>query len=99
VKRALLYKISPITEVLRPILVQTYPNPVAETLHLQWETTASEAQIWIFNIKGQLISKQLLTFEMGKSSISTTNLPIGMYFFKLRNGENVANGRFLKTNH
>lgn len=99
VKRALLYKTSPITEVLRPILVQTYPNPVAETLHLQWETTASEAQIWIFNIKGQLISKQLLTFEMGKSSISTTNLPIGMYFFKLRNGENVANGRFLKTNY
>ena len=98
VKRALLYRTSPVTEVLRPILVQTHPNPVTETLHLEWETAAQVAQIWIFDVKGQWMSKQLLTFEMGKSRISTANLPFGMYFFKLQNGENVANGRFLKSN-
>jgi serine protease AprX len=96
VKRGLLYRTSGITEHLRPILVQTYPNPVFETLNLQWNDVRSEAQIWIFDVKGQLMMTQMLGFEAGKSAISTAGLPFGMYFFKLNSGEKVVNGRFLK---
>jgi hypothetical protein len=96
VKRGLLYRTSGITEHLRPISVQTYPNPVSETLNLQWNDAHLEAQIWIFNVKGQLMISQMLGFEAGKSAISTVGLPLGMYFFKLNSGEKIVNGRFLK---
>ncbi|MEN9612896.1 MAG: hypothetical protein RLZZ628_3710 [Bacteroidota bacterium] len=99
VKQALLYKTTGVTTILRPISVQTHPNPVVETLHLEWAEGHLNTQIWIFDIKGQFISTQSLAFEAGKSRISTVGLPIGMYFFKLQNGEKVANGRFFKAVH
>jgi serine protease AprX len=99
VKRALLYGTTGVTTVLRPISVQTHPNPVLETLHLEWDEGHSGTQISIFDIKGQLIWTKIIDFEAGKSMISTADLPLGMYFFKLRNGANVANGRFLKATY
>jgi subtilisin family serine protease len=95
VKRGLLYKTSGLTEHLRTNSVKIYPNPVLETLYLQWSESHLEAQIWIFDVKGQLMRTQMLGFEAGKSTLSTAGLPLGMYFFKLSSGEKVVYGRFV----
>ena len=74
-------EISPMTtsvasELLNSV-VDIYPNPVSETLHIETESTL-DFQIAIFDLKGALLYR-----ESNKSSIDVTQFPHGAYLLEI----------------
>ena len=65
-----------------------FPNPASHKLYVEYKGEADRLEISVINVKGQRIK----SFDIQKhsntdSSIDVSNLPSGLYFFKLQAGD------------
>ncbi len=96
-------------EIVKPqsdrLSITTYPNPFSQTSNIDIEskTTASLADIEIFNSKGQRVHQQSIQLNNGKSSYSWNgkdltgkNCSNGIYFIKVNNGNQTQTKKVLR---
>ena len=75
-------------------LLETFPNPATDFLHLQLpEIIAQPTEISLFDIQGRLVERQ--SFTPGQT-VQVGHLPGGVFTLKLTDGERVYVGRFVK---
>jgi len=72
-------------------VVVIYPNPVSDELFIQTENRVIAVEI--FNLQGQLIKR--LTSDA--SSVSVSDLPIGIYILKVTTDDGIVTQRFVKN--
>lgn len=75
-----------------------FPNPANDFLQVQFSEEGENEfrDIVICNNLGQIITRQELIFENGKTKMKTDNLPNGVYVLQLKNGNSEAvNKRFV----
>ena len=64
--------------------VTVYPNPVQNTLFVQWESKHNSTKLEILDLTGRLVSG--LNIQGNQASINTNSLRNGMYILKVFNG-------------
>jgi hypothetical protein len=74
-----------------------YPNPVVNTLEIDWKIPANNSNIEIFNTQGQLMKSILVEDSETNKTINVTDFPIGVYqvIFNM-NGKIKSKSRFVK---
>lgn len=72
-----------------------YPNPANQSLMIQTKT--AEGEIKISDLSGRLVLSQMMKNET--NSISTENIPAGVYFIKLFNGNQLIGTQKLIIAH
>ncbi len=78
---------------------KVYPNPVISNTNIEYELDkASNVHIEIFNYAGQLVELMDETQSTGfhKFQWSTSDLPSGIYFYRIETSDNRASGRIIK---
>lgn len=76
-----------------------YPNPVVNTIYFQLKNQrGSSVQLSIYNLKGMLLktNRIQLSFDGSKGSINVSDLPIGTYIIKVKNGSKISTQKFVK---
>lgn len=63
-----------------------FPNPASDQLCFSWNETTPSFNLEIYNTAGELVLNQRIE---NKSSVSITNLPEGLYLYKLSDNENL----------
>ena len=78
-----------------PSVLQLFPNPVKNILTVDLATVKSgKIKATIFDISGKLMFQK--DFEQSKFPIPTADLPSGLYFINVRQGEAFFRGKFVK---
>jgi hypothetical protein len=72
----------------------TVLNPMGNELNVQFDELTS-GTMKLFNINGQVVKSQTLTF-VKQASIATTNLSAGTYFLQLEIGSTVYTQKVIK---
>jgi hypothetical protein len=70
-----------------------YPNPAIEFIVFDNVNISESATITVFDIQGKKVIERPLS---GNNQISVSNLPKGLYLYKLNNGGTVYSGRLVK---
>ncbi|MBN2890655.1 MAG: PKD domain-containing protein [Bacteroidales bacterium] len=84
-----------IQSVENEVSLNIYPNPVADLLNVDFGQNAENAQIFIYNINGQIVYSA--TAENKKIfSINTSEFSNGVYIMKVIQGEKVNSVKFVK---
>ncbi len=78
--------------------LQMYPNPSARTLKVKLnEAKVNRVKAVIYNERGQAIYQGHLQKEGDQFNIDVLNLPIGKYYLKIEQGNNILHKTFLKN--
>ena len=97
VKRALLYKATPIKNIDNQAIVNVFPNPFTSEITFYTEGVVGETHIQIVNVQGQIIfSKKSIFEEKNNITLALPYLPSGLYFYFLNNGQKNISGKILK---
>jgi len=76
-----------------PENIKIYPNPVSNVLNISFQDNMETAKISLFDLQGRLISNQDLKI---KNTIDVTQLPKGIYTYKLQMDSNTYTGKIIK---
>lgn len=82
------------------IPTQCYPNPFSSSLTIEYELDNSEkVTLIIYNHLGETITTTERFKETGKHQYiwNAEGLPSGMYYYKLKAGKQLANGKIVKV--
>ncbi len=75
-----------VNELLSQANISLYPNPVSDLLSIDFQQYTKEVvQLSIIDLTGKLVHNSTLSQQ--NNSISVDQLPQGVYFVNLRNGE------------
>jgi fibronectin type 3 domain-containing protein len=74
--------------------IAVYPNPVSNLLTIQVGALNTGAVLQVYNASGVLVKTARLTTSTSLLSVST--LPAGVYYIKIKNGENAAIRKIVK---
>lgn len=80
--------VNPLGEVL-----QIYPNPVSDILHI--EGLPLHSTILLYDIWGRLLFQRTITSSI--HWVATDNLPVGTYYLRVQSDNKTAGIRFLKA--
>ena len=75
--------------------VGVYPNPVSETLRVNFSDSPKNATYQVFNQLGSLVLQGKMNEEL--STVSVQDLQSGMYTMRVLNGKNSNTVRFIKN--
>jgi hypothetical protein len=73
--------------------LRVYPNPAREFIVFDNLKISESATITVFDIQGRKVMQKQLS---GNNQISVSNLPKGLYLYKLNNGGTAYSGRLVK---
>ena len=75
------------TEVIEVSNTRVYPNPVMNSLNIEFETINTDTEVEIYSTTGQLMYKDVeyRNFGINKVSVDMSNYQSGMYIVKLGN--------------
>ena len=92
------FKYSPVVSVTNRELavISISPNPVSNTLIVNYPESAAGASIWIFAADGKKLMEQYTTQQGSKMSINVSSLERGVYELIFISGDEKLNARFLK---
>lgn len=83
-----------VTETLSQSNVLLYPNPVTNSLNINFNSYKNEViQLEIIDVTGKVVKRERLTYQ--NNTIQTEDLEQGVYFVKLQNGEATSNHKIL----
>jgi len=82
-----------VEDVLANDKIDIHPNPVNNTMHLNFDNSITIAKIQVFDIVG----KQIIELEKNFSSIDMSQYTNGMYFVKVTANEGVLTKKILKN--
>ncbi len=74
--------------------VSIYPTPSTSSVTIRLQNTLSNASIQVVNMTGQVIHKQVL--EQNVTKINIANFSNGVYFFKIKKGNNILVKKIVK---
>lgn len=74
--------------------VKIYPNPVENTLNLNFETSSQQFDLEIFNSLGQSILNTSL--DKNSAQVNTSQFQPGIYILKISTGSQAITKRFIK---
>lgn len=91
------YSLSGIDEYLSndKLILNMYPVPVSDNLIFELNNV-SGATIVIFDLSGKSLKKEVLPGNKNKIFVDMTDLPSGMYLFKIFNDKYVQTGKIFK---
>ena len=73
-----------------------YPNPASNTWNITFDSPIEQGTyINIYSTDGKLVNTLPLN-ETGTTSIDASKLPVGMYYYKIVNSQNVLSGTLIK---
>ncbi|MCP3933526.1 MAG: S8 family serine peptidase [Bacteroidetes bacterium] len=76
--------------------VRVFPNPFKDIFTIVTEGLSDLSTFLLFDVSGKLMKEYTLDVSENSShEISVQNLPAGMYFYKLRSGDNVYSGKLI----
>ncbi|MDP3557470.1 MAG: ice-binding family protein [Bacteroidota bacterium] len=76
--------------------ISIYPNPFTSSLKIDLNNslTGNNVEVMIYNVLGELVMNESVTKQI--STINTSNLSSGMYFYKiLENNKTIQSGRLI----
>ena len=79
--------------------INLYPNPASDKMYLSFNSSSSNnAEIFIYDAVGKEVFKEKTKLISGNNikSIEVKNLDNGIYFMKIKNGENQVTQKFIK---
>ncbi|MBL0097502.1 MAG: T9SS type A sorting domain-containing protein [Bacteroidetes bacterium] len=76
--------------------LSVYPNPATDQLNLEFPFTEGDAIITVVNSLGQTMLKQNVASADEDIQVNVQNLPEGLYFITVQNGERAFYSRFIK---
>lgn len=85
-------------EELAPDALDIFPNPVSDQLTLRFKgKEPGSAQLQIFNVMGQELSRQVLSVQEGANVhlLPVSRLPQGTYYLRLNNGDLRQEAKFI----
>lgn len=71
-----------------------YPNPVEDQLIVETTSAYIEGQITVYNLQGQLLQSQTITFN--KMQLDWRELPQGIYVVQIKNNQQVLTKQVVK---
>ena len=74
--------------------ISYFPNPTTDVLNINFKTEATVADLYIINVNGKVVSKQIL--KPGSSTVSVRDLSAGLYFIQVKTDQTVKTGKFIK---
>ncbi len=73
------------------------PNPVRETLQVDWSLPETQDGILrVFDMQGQLMSQRAIAQGSGRYNLPTRDLPAGLYILQMEQGRQTQTLRFVK---
>lgn len=69
-----------------------YPNPIKNTLYIQWKEKPADCRVQILNLLGQ----ELITMESAVSEINLKSMPSGTYLLRINTDKGSQTLRFSK---
>jgi len=74
-------------------LISVYPNPATNYTEILFNENNFGAEFKLYDIHGKLISSQMITDT--KITLNRNNLPSGIYFIRITNGEKVQTSKLI----
>jgi hypothetical protein len=81
---------------IKPEQLTTYPNPVANDLHIKLTSSVSTCNVRILNFTGSLVAHVQVSVVNGEASIATADLKPGHYYIVAQHGEQKWGTSFVK---
>ena len=76
---------------------QLVPNPFTDNIRFDYEGFTGKTTLQLFNSTGQVVvSFDWILAEKGNKNIQLKDLPSGVYFYQIQNGENRIGGKLVK---
>ncbi|MDZ7881181.1 MAG: S8 family peptidase [Saprospiraceae bacterium] len=99
VKKALLYRRVSIKTTEQPqSFIKVFPNPFSDKMTFYTEGVVGENSVIISNINGQTVFEKKINFANSTNfSVELTNMPSGIYFYKISNPTSVYTGKIIKN--
>jgi hypothetical protein len=78
-----------IDQMSEEVSINVYPNPATDIISIKTINNSSIKNLSLYSISGQIVYTQQFYQEVSSSTITTTNLPKGLYVLKIltKNGE------------
>lgn len=93
-------KVQQSTSIVEATLVKvsTYPNPAIDqiTISIDAQVQATQGQVVVYNLQGQLVMNSKQTWENKQTTLSVAQLPQGQYFCKIVLNKQTYMARFIK---
>jgi hypothetical protein len=74
-------------------LISIYPNPATDFAEILFNENNYGSEFNLYDIHGKLISSQTITGT--KITLNRNNLPNGIYFIRITNGEKVQTSKLI----
>lgn len=77
--------------------LQMYPNPNVQTLKIKLnKAEVKQIEAVVYNDRGQAVYQGKLKKQGTQFSLNVLNLPLGKYYLKIQEGDNITHKTFLK---
>ena len=83
-----------IAELPEAGMIKLYPNPVSSSLHVELPTTSENAELFVYNMAGQMMMSQKLSSQV--STIDVSHLEKGVYIIRYISGTEQGRSMFVK---
>lgn len=77
--------------------IKIFPNPVSNTLYIDYGDMGVTPEVELFSIKGELIQTEFHNNGDGRIELNVSNLVKGFYFLRISDGESVIYAKVLKS--
>jgi serine protease AprX len=85
-----------VDEFRSEVRLGVYPNPVENTLNVEWEMGWQPAAVRIFDLNGRMLKQVDIDEEMQQLPIDVSHLPAGKYILHLYGGANAVSTTIIK---
>jgi hypothetical protein len=83
--------------ILTPVNVNVYPNPVSEYVRIEFEQPSdAEIRLNLLDFRGKLVDSDILGTGVTIHEINMQDLPSGLYYLRLQKGKQVNVYRVVK---
>ena len=92
--------ITGLEDVLNGALIKVFPNPVADKVNVQLELKENmDLEVSVINLLGELILSENKNLDQGVNTltINLQDLPAGIYFLNLSDGQEIISQRMIKN--
>ncbi|SFN13189.1 Por secretion system C-terminal sorting domain-containing protein [Algoriella xinjiangensis] len=85
------------TSELKDSTFQIYPNPTKDVVYIVDKTIKNDIKVDIIDMVGKVVSTQTVKFDGQKGSLTTNNLPKGIYILKFKTDNGTITKKLIKN--
>ena len=85
------------TSELKDSTFQIYPNPTKDVVYIVDKTIKNDIKVDIIDMVGKVVSTQIVKFDGQKGSLTTNNLPKGVYILKFKTDNGTITKKLIKN--